>query len=80
MNWHLKAWILEGSNNNNKWIQIDNSSFNRESNVFLFQISSNGHDQQPFKYIKVNQTVKNWLNINHLLFTSIEISGKFKLV
>ena len=82
-NYHLKSWVVEGSNDNNNWTKIDehknDSSLKGKSRVHLFNITNN-RNNQSFKYLRIYQTGPNWLNNNdqdhHLLISSIEFYGR----
>lgn len=80
VNWHLKNWVLEGSNDQNKWTNLDeqkNNSFLNGSNfVHSFPISMKSEEQQSFKYIRIRQTGPNWCNNDRILINSIEFYGK----
>lgn len=83
---HLKSWIVEGSNDKNYWIkldeQINNCSLNGVSVVHSFSISYDENNQQPFKYLRIRQIGPTWFYFNgtysthQLLMNSIEFYGK----
>lgn len=78
---HLKSWIVEGSNDNKNWIKIDEnqncSHLKGSEKVHLFTISK--HEEQMFKYIRIQQTGPNWYSGNnqdhHLCMSAIEFYG-----
>lgn len=82
-NYHLKSWVVEGSNDKSNWIKIDehknDSSLKGQSRVHLFNITKNSNEQL-FKYIRILQTGPNWYNNNDrsnvLLISSIEFYGR----
>ena len=55
---HPKTWVIEGSNDKEKWIPIDEQKdwahLNGKSRVHAFQISES--NQKPFKFIKMRLT------------------------
>lgn len=78
---HPKAWKIEGSTDKQKWIPLDSQTNNDEfkkgvSHVHLFHISNNEHNNEPFKYLRLQQTGQNWNNNHYLLLNSIEFYGK----
>lgn len=82
-NYHLKSWVVEGSNDKSNWIKIDehknDNSLKGQSRVHLFNITKNSNEQL-FKYIRILQTGPNWFNNNDrsniLLIGSIEFYGR----
>ncbi|KAK8871770.1 hypothetical protein M9Y10_007511 [Tritrichomonas musculus] len=77
---HLKTWKLEGSNDGQSWVTLDsqenNDSLNGGSRVHMFPI--NEHKDEPFKYLRIQQTGPNWYGekYHYLLLNSIEFYGK----
>lgn len=74
---HLRSWILEGSNDNQAFVhldeQIDCSFLNSKNAVHTFQI--NNTQNQPFKILRLRQTDKNWCKRYFLTIDSIEFFG-----
>lgn len=76
---HLKSWKVEGSTDCNNWMAIDakdNCQFLGgcgQTYTFSIQIE-NPHD---FRFIRICQTGKSWLDQNYLMFDSIEFYGEF---
>lgn len=74
---HPKSWILEGSNDNQAFIHIDeqvNCDYLNSSNaVHNFQI--NNAQNKPFKIFRFTLTNKNWAKRNYLSFNAIEFFG-----
>ena len=75
--YHLKSWVIEGSNDSNNWEIIDEqnncSYLNGRFNVHTFYI--NNKERKEFRYIRLKQTGKNWHGDDHLIFNSFEIFG-----
>lgn len=80
--WHLKSWVIEGSNDNQSWIKLDEQQNNNflkgAGRVHLFSISNNDFNQRKFKYIRIQQTGLNWFSspTDNLILNSIEFYGK----
>lgn len=76
-NCNLKSWVIEGSNDDNHWIildeRIDDQSL-RNGNVIKTFSMQNWQDKE-FKYIRLKQTSKNWYNSQALNINSIEFYG-----
>lgn len=74
---HLKSWIIEGSNDNNKWELVDeqkNFEFLKKDGDFqIFDIDEEKSKQ--FKYLRLKQTGVNWEGDDYLAIDSIEIYG-----
>lgn len=74
---HLKSWVIEGSNNEIKWIKLDeqknNSSLNGSNYSHNFSI--NNPNNQSYRYLKLVQTDLNWRNRNYLKLNCIEFFG-----
>lgn len=74
---HLKSWVLEGSNNEIKWIKLDeqknNSYLNGSNHTHNFSI--NNPNNQSYRYLKLVQTGLNWRNRNYLKLNCIEFFG-----
>lgn len=77
-NYHLKNWVIEGSNDNKSWEVLDErkncSYLNGQSYVHTFEIQQ--HKSENYEFIRIRQNGPNWHNDNWLIFDSIEIYGK----
>lgn len=75
---HLKNWVVEGSNDNSKWEQIDSqkdcSYLNGQNLTHLFAIPKSS--QKEFRFIRLRQTGKNWYNDDYLTLNAFELYGK----
>ena len=75
---HPKNWVIEGSEDNNSWLILDNQSNNSQLNgpdvVHTFKIKN--YDSKKFRFIRMRQTGVNWRNDHYLAFDSFEIYGK----
>lgn len=77
-NYHPKSWVIEGSNDNNTWNQIDLQSncpyTNGSKIVHTFSIQNKNND--AFKYIRMRQTGPCWNgNNDYFRVNSFEIYG-----
>ena len=77
--YHLKSWIVEGSNDsqpNQKWEEIDTRINNYDLNgcykVNYFKISKN---PTSFRYIRLRMIDKNYYNNYYLALTKLELFG-----
>lgn len=73
-----KSWRIDGSNDNNEWIQLDKQEnctyLNGANLIHTFDINNN--EEQEFKYIRMYQTGPNCQNSNQLALCSIEFYGR----
>lgn len=76
-NYHLKSWVVEGSNDNSSWETIDKqencSILNKQNFVYTFTVKNN--TQNNYQYIRLHQTGQNWQGNDYLIFDSFEIFG-----
>jgi hypothetical protein len=72
---HLKQWIIEGKNDEEKWIQLDerrdDSKLNGKAYVATFQITN----PTRVRIIRLQQTGLNHRNDHMLAFNSFELFG-----
>ncbi|KAK8875598.1 hypothetical protein M9Y10_005767 [Tritrichomonas musculus] len=75
---HPKSWVIEGSNDNDKWATLDEqkgcSFLNGKNLVYTFNLKS--ATSQSYRFIRMRQTDKNWYNSQHLIFNCIEFYGQ----
>lgn len=75
---HPKSWVIEGSEDNEKWDKIDEeidcSFLNGKSLVHSFEM--NNQINKKFKFIRMRSTGPDWRGKNVLAFESFEIYGK----
>lgn len=73
-----KSWVIEGSNNNKSWEEIDRqddcSILNSAHVIHLFPISKEKH--MEFKHIRMRLTGPNWWNDDFLKLNCFELYGK----
>jgi hypothetical protein len=73
--YHLRSWILEGSNDCKSWVEIDHhtndSSLNSEGAIAIFPISSSS----DYQYIRLRQIDVNSSGTHHLIVSAIEFYG-----
>lgn len=74
---HPKSWVIEGSNDNYTWEQIDSQTNCNETNgkgvvrTFIIQKEL----KNEFRYLRMKETGPNWCNHNFLEFSAIEFHG-----
>ena len=75
---HPRFWVVEGSNDNDQWMIIDEQNdckyLNGRNLVHTFPIKSS--ISEKFQYIRLRQTGLNWENSRQFSFNSIEFYGK----
>ena len=75
--YHLKGWVIEVSNDNNKWTEIDevnDCQYLNGSRLFhTFKITK--EQTNEYRYFRIRQPGKSWGNSDQLVFESIEIYG-----
>ncbi|KAK8895217.1 hypothetical protein M9Y10_023659 [Tritrichomonas musculus] len=75
-----KSWIVEGSNNESEWTQIDsqvnNSILCSNSKVHTFTISAQNVIEQPFRFVQIRLTGKSSRNAYCLEIANVEFFGK----
>ena len=73
---HLKSWIIEGSNNENEWIEIDkrvnNYDLKDRYKIHYFEIKNKAN---PFRYIRLRMIYKDHANQYWLGMSKIEFFG-----
>ena len=77
-NRHPKSWIIEGSEDNKKWIKIDEridcSFLNGAKRVHTFHIKN--EEEKEFKFIRIKHINNTWDNSNNAIYiSSIEFYG-----
>lgn len=76
--YHPKNWVIEGSNDQLKWILLDErkncSDLKGRSLVHTFKIN-NSCKSKKFQFIRFRQIGKNWKNDFYFIFDSFEIYG-----
>ena len=77
--YHLKSWIIEGSNDvqpNKNWEEIDtrisNNDLNGSYKFNYFRISNNS---KSFRYIRLRMIDKNYYCNNFLILSKLEFFG-----
>lgn len=74
---HLKSWKLEGSNDKENFVLLDqrknSQELNGSQNVYL---SDPIKCQEPYKYLRLTMLDKNWSGKRKLLLQSVEFFGK----
>ncbi|KAK8899377.1 hypothetical protein M9Y10_001692 [Tritrichomonas musculus] len=74
---HPKSWVIEGSDDNEQWIAIDEQNdcpfINGNNLVYTFTILNPRN--KAFKYIRMRQTNKSWNEHDHLCVNSFELYG-----
>lgn len=74
-----KNWVIEASNDNQNWIEIDrhqnDQTLNKSSIVGSFEIQNK--DKRFYQYIRIRQTGESWKG-NSFGFNAIEFYGSLK--
>ena len=74
---HLKNWVIEGSNDQNQWIEIDrkenNFDFNGSNYQHYFPITKS---ENVFQYIRIRNIGKTHNDQYWLVLTNIEFYGE----
>lgn len=77
---HLKNWVMEVSNDNKSWDEIDcrsnDSTLNGSNNIGIFKI--NRQSTGFYRYIRLRQTGVCWFNDYRIYFPFIEFFGKIE--
>ena len=75
---HLKNWVVEVSNDKEKWKIIDthtnDPTLNNQSVKAVFSV--NGNDDTFYRYVQIRQTGVSWYNNGYLHISRIEFFGK----
>ena len=74
-NVHLKSWILEGSDDGSTFETIDQEDNCNKLNGPLCEASFGTNQKNPYRYIRLTQTGKNWYNDDRLLIQRIRFYG-----
>ena len=72
---HLKSWILEVSNDDQNYIEIDRHEDCNLLNGSLYRETFEVSCSIPQRYIRLRQIGPNWCGFNNLVINSIEFSG-----
>ena len=82
---HLKNWVVEVSNDNINWLEIDRHEncpqLNGQNIISNFEVRNENTDY--YRFVKIRQTGNSWAfwgNHNSLFFYSIEFFGKLKII
>lgn len=75
--YHLKSWVVEGSNDNSNWDNLDEQKdcnfLNGKGKIHTFKIEK--ETMKEYKYIRIKMTGNNWTGSNFFIIDSIEIYG-----
>ena len=75
---HPKTWVIEGSNDNLSWDEIDEeincAHLNGRNVSHTFEM--NKQNSKEYKYIRMRLTGPNWYYCNYLIIDSFEIYGR----
>ena len=76
---HLKSWVVEVSNDHQKWDEIDkrenNSILNGANLIGTFDTKEN---KSFYRFVRLRQTGKSWCDNYYTAIASIEFYGKMK--
>lgn len=74
---HPKSWVIEGSNDKENWVIIDEQResgvLNRRDQIHTFVIKN--QNSKDFRYLRMRQTTLNWVGNHQLCMGSIEFYG-----
>mgnify|MGYP001127010220 FL=1 len=77
---HFRNWVVEGSNDNQKWEIIDEHSNDSKLNGFDNKVAFYTKQENNFyRYIRIRQTGVSWQNNYWIYFPFLEFYGKLKL-
>ena len=76
---HIKSWIIEGSNGDNNWSEIDKRSSPVLNGPNRFQTFPATKSKDPFQYIRLRQIGNNFRNDNILAIANVEFFGTIYL-
>lgn len=75
---HPKFWVVEGSNDKEKWKEIDSINncqyLNGKNLTHIFNV--NNSSSEAYRYIKIRQTGVNWRDTKYFMIGSVELYGK----
>lgn len=73
-----KSWVIQGSNDNESWMNLDEEKNSSELNhpLAVHTFKNNMIRNRMFKYIRILSTGPDWLGSNFLGLNSFEIYGK----
>ncbi|KAK8837124.1 hypothetical protein M9Y10_037179 [Tritrichomonas musculus] len=76
--YHLRSWIIRGSNDNNEWEEIDKQEdcdfLNGDSYSHIFEIKK--EKRKKYRHFCLSMTGPNWFQRNILALRSFELYGK----
>jgi hypothetical protein len=74
-NYHIKSWVVEGSNDSSYWVLLDKHTncqvMNSRSKIATFAVKR----AEPFKYIRIRMTGENFWRTRQLCLSSFELFG-----
>ena len=75
---HLRNWVIEGSNSEKDWDELDSREncpvLNGSGKIATFEVANH----KMCRYIRLRQTGPNWEGSNQLVLQAIEFYGKMK--
>lgn len=75
---HLKNWILEGSNDNKSWKELDSENdcqyLNGPNYFHTFPIKNDSNES--FKFLRIRETKGDWQNTHYVVLNLIEFYGQ----
>ena len=79
-NYHIKSWIIQGSNDKNRWenLATENNCSYLNGNYLSHIFPVTNPNEKSFRYIKLTQTGQNWYSSNYYYLTinCFELYGK----
>lgn len=78
-NFHLKSWVIEGSNDQNNWIVLDYRNnidkLNNKSAFSTFKINEYYSKNDFYRFLRLRQTGPNTAGNHQLCLSSLEYFG-----
>ncbi|OHS98827.1 F5/8 type C domain containing protein [Tritrichomonas foetus] len=76
---HMRSWVVEGSTNDNDWLEIDRKQsvgdLNERYKVKSYQCKNPG----AFRYIRIKQTGKTHCDSDIMVLTNVEFFGTLRM-
>jgi hypothetical protein len=76
---HLRSWVIEGSEDGGKWVEVDrrenDGSLNGSKSIGSFQV----RNVIECRYVRIRPTGPNWQGNNHLYFQAFDLFGGLRV-
>jgi hypothetical protein len=70
-----KTWVVEGSNDGEKWVQLDSQTGNAAIKKCMAPVTITIQSRSAYRYIKLGQGAKNHCGSDHLVISAFELFG-----